>query len=736
MSTAAAPPKIGDDFDFNAATKAVRDSTLDLDSAAKALLSRLSLQERLGLLDGDQDFWSGLYGMSTTGYNRTPYIHGEVKRLGIPGVRFADGPRGCVMGKSTAFPVPMARGASWDVSLEERVGRAIGRECKAQDANFFGGVCVNLPRHPAWGRIQETYGEDPVILGEMGAALTRGIQENVMACVKHYALNSMENARFHVDVKIDEAVLHEVYLAHFRRIVEEGVASVMSSYNSVRGEFAGQNKELLLDILRDQWGFKGFVISDFMFGLRDPALSLRNGLDIEAPFRQQRAWKLETAYNNGEVGDIHIERAGTNILRRVIEDEVVRGDAKPQPDVVFSEEHRQLAREASVKSMVLLKNDEVDGTPALPLKSNISNIAVVGRLANSTDTGDKGSSAVRCPEVVSPYQGLKKALPQAIVTLEESEDPEKVKAAAGAADVTVVVVGYNFEDEGEFNVPAFETNPAVNSVLPPSDGSEESKWVFEQWTVPKEKKKENHAVATGGDRTSLRLRPQDVEVIKAAVEANPRTIVSIVAAGAVITEEWKNLPPAIVLSWYSGCEGGHALADLLLGKVNFSGRLPFSIPTTEEHLPHFDKDAAEIEYDRWFGQRLLDRLDVKAAYPLGFGLSYTSFTVSDLEFEKSKDNPEELVARVNVSNTGSRAGRYVAQVYGVVEVSDWPKRSLLGFQTVDLDAGEQTKVEIHVSTRPLQRWNLGSWELVSKTVEVEVGGSSGDAESLRTVVEL
>ncbi|KAJ3467646.1 hypothetical protein MRS44_005210 [Fusarium solani] len=704
MPTTVAPSKIDDDFDFNAATKAVRDGALDLDSAAKTLLSRLDLQERLGLLDGDQDFWPGLYGMSTTGYNRTPYIHGEVKRLGIPGVRFADGPRGCVMGNSTAFPVPMARGASWDVSLEERVGRAIGRECKAQDANFFGGVCVNIPRHPAWGRIQETYGEDPVILGEMGAALTRGIQENVMACVKHYALNSMENARFHVDVKVDEAVLHEVYLAHFRRIVEEGVASVMSSYNSVRGEFAGQNKELLLDILRDQWDFKGFVISDFMFGLRDPALSLRNGLDIEAPFRQQRAWKLEAAYNNGEIDDSHIERAGTNILRRVIEDQVARGNAKLQPDVVFSEEHRQLAREASVKSMVLLKNDEVNGTPALPLKSNISKIAVVGRLANSTDTGDKGSSAVRCPEVVSPYQGLKQALPQADVTLEESEDPEKVKAAAGAADATVVVVGYNFEDEGEFNVPAFETNPAVNSVLPPSDGSEESKW--------------------------------DVEVIKAAVEANPRTIVSIVAAGAVITEEWKNLPLAIALSWYSGCEGGHALADLLLGKVNFSGRLPFSIPTTEKHLPHFDKDAAEIEYDRWFGQRLLDRLDVKAAYPLGFGLSYTSFAVSDLEVEKSKDNPEELAVRVNVSNTGSRAGRYIAQVYGVVEVSDWPKRSLLGFQAVDLDAGEQKKVEIRASARPLQRWKLGSWELVSKTVEVEVGGSSGDAESVRIVIEL
>lgn len=729
------------DFGFPAAVEAVRNGTMDLDAATAALLSHLTAEERLWLLDGDEDFWPSLYKLNTVGYNCKPYVHGELPRLGIPGVRFADGPRGCVMGESTAFPVAMARGASWDVDLEERVGRAIGRECKAQGANFFGGVCVNLPRHPAWGRIQETYGEDPITLGEMGAALTRGVQENVMACVKHYALNSMENARFQVDVKVADDVLREVYLAHFQRIVEEGVASVMSSYNSVRGEFAGQNRELLIDILRGEFGFKGFVISDFLFGLRDSALSLKAGLDIEAPFRQQRAARLPDALKDGRISDLDLERAGTAILRKVIEDEVVRGDSKPRMDVVFCEEHRLLAREAAVKSMVLLKNAIMDEVPTLPLSaSTINKVAVVGRLADSKDTGDKGSSAVRCPDVTSTYQGLKTALPEAGVLLEGSDDVEKAKSAAAAADVAVVVVGYDFVDEGEYTAPALEMNPKLKCVIPQHDGSKEADIVYDRLMDPRPKDEDigqdNYGLGTGGDRKSLRLRPEDVEIIKAVTAVNPQTIVSIVAAGAVIIEEWKDLPAAIVLSWYSGCEGGHALADLLLGCENFAGRLPFSIPTSEEHLPSYDIDAFEIEYDRWFGQRLLDRMKVPAAYPLGFGLSYTNFAVSDLKIEKPRQRGDELLVRVRVANTGSRAGRHVAQVYGTVQAPDWPARNLLGFDVTALEAGQEKTVEIRASIRPLQRWSGGSWTLVSDTVEIEVGAFSGDTESVKVSVAL
>ena len=233
------------------------------------LLGRLTTQEKLGLLDGDTPFWEGLAEIRVNGYNRTPIPMGRVERLGIPGLLFSDGPRGVVMGRSTAFPVSMARGATWDRELEERVGAAIGLEGRAQGANFFGGVCINLPRHPAWGRVQETYGEDPLLLGEMGAALVRGVGPNMMAVAKHYALNSMENARFKVDVMADDATLHEVYLAHFRRVVDEGVDGIMTVYNSVNSGWAGKNERLLEGVLRGEWGFEGVTVSDFIWGLHD-----------------------------------------------------------------------------------------------------------------------------------------------------------------------------------------------------------------------------------------------------------------------------------------------------------------------------------------------------------------------------------------------------------------------------------------------------------------------------------
>jgi beta-glucosidase len=226
-------------------------------SAAQRLLGALTDEEKLGLLDGDEPFWPGMPIMMGEGYNLEPIVAGAVDRLGIPGLRFSDGPRGAVIGSSTAFPVPMARGATWDPELEQRVGDAIGGEVRAQGGTFFGGVCINLLRHPAWGRAQETYGEEPLLLGAMGAALTRGAQRHVMACVKHYACNSMENARFTVDVQVDEQTLHEVYLPHFRAVVDAGVVSVMSAYNSVNGQWCGQNRVLLHDILREEWGSTG-----------------------------------------------------------------------------------------------------------------------------------------------------------------------------------------------------------------------------------------------------------------------------------------------------------------------------------------------------------------------------------------------------------------------------------------------------------------------------------------------
>ncbi len=219
-------------------------SSDEIDSIARQVLAKMTLREKIGQMSADTPLLSGGIKMARA-YNTEPLPAGENLRLGIPGIRFSDGPRGVVMYHSTCFPVSMARGASWDTDLEERIGDAIGVEARSQGANFFGGVCINLLRHPAWGRAQETYGEDPYHLGEMGAALVRGVQRHIMACIKHFAANSIERARFKVNVRASERVLREVYLPHFKRCVDEGAASVMSAYNKVNGEYCGHNHRLL-----------------------------------------------------------------------------------------------------------------------------------------------------------------------------------------------------------------------------------------------------------------------------------------------------------------------------------------------------------------------------------------------------------------------------------------------------------------------------------------------------------
>ncbi|MEI8240214.1 MAG: glycoside hydrolase family 3 N-terminal domain-containing protein [Actinomycetota bacterium] len=283
---------------FDDARRAVESGT-SASEAARALVANLSDYEKLWCLDGDAPTWAGLKYLSDDGYHKSVFTGAELERIGFPGIRFSDGPRGAVVGNATAFPVAMARGATWDLDLEERIGDAIGAELRAVGANLTGAVCINLLRHPAWGRAQETYGEDPFHVGEFGAALTRGLQRHVMACMKHFACNSMENARFSVDVQVDDTALHEVFLPHFRRVVDEGVASVMSAYNSVNGEWCGQSHQLLTDVLRDEWGFEGFVISDWILGLRDAGTSVNAGLDIEMPYRMVRQQHLPAAIAAG-----------------------------------------------------------------------------------------------------------------------------------------------------------------------------------------------------------------------------------------------------------------------------------------------------------------------------------------------------------------------------------------------------------------------------------------------------
>jgi len=692
----------------------------DPGAVAQRLLDELTPDERLGLLDGDEPFWPGMPQMMGEGYNLVPIVAGAVDRLGIPGIRFSDGPRGAVIGRSTAFPVPMGRGATWDPELEERIGRAIGAEIRAQGGNFFGGVCVNLLRHPGWGRAQETYGEDPVLLGAMGSALARGAQRHDMACVKHYECNSMENARFTVDVRVDERTLHEVYLPHFRTVVDAGVASVMSAYNAVNGEWCGQNRVLLHDILREEWSFDGFVVSDFIWGLRDPVRSLAAGLDVEMPFAQQRAGALPPALTDGRASWDDVDRAGLRILATQLRFAAAVDADPPEPQVVASPRHRALAREAAARSMVLLRNEPVDGRPLLPLDGGtLRRLTVVGRLADLPNLGDRGSSDVRAPEVVTPLAGLRAALPGAEVT-HVGDDPATATAAAREAEAAVVVVGYTWEDEGEY-VGSFE--PALATLSPPSDDPAALDDLARAWDAGPQ--------AVGGDRDSLRLRPEHEDLVRAVAAANPRTVVVLMAGSAVVVEAWRGRVPAILVAWYPGMEGGAALADVLLGAAEPGGRLPFAVPTDESHLPPFDKTATTVVYDRWFGQRLLDREGNPPAFPLGFGLGYTAFALSGLAVQEGHDH---LDVRVTVTNTGPRAGRHVVQVYAV---PDDRGRVLLGFAGARLDSGEHREVGIHAGLGPLAtREGPGRWRLRDGAYRIEVGSYAGDAAALTETVQL
>jgi beta-glucosidase len=713
--------------EFDAAVAAVRSGADPVAEAAK-LYAELTEDERLGLLDGDAPFWEGLGELNRTRYGSRPYVHGAVPRLGIPGIRFIDGPRGCVVGAGTAFPVSMARGATWDPALEERVGEAIGAEVRAQGGNFFGGVCINLPRHPAWGRAQETYGDDPLHLGEFGAALARGARAHVMACAKHYALNSMENARFQVDVRIDEGALHEVYLPHFKRVADEGVAGIMSAYNSVNGTWAGQNEYLLTEVLRNQWGWDGITVSDFIFGLRDAAASLNAGLDLEEPFAQQRATHLRDQIGRGETSWEMVQRSGLRLIAAQLRYYAARTAAEPGASVVACDAHRALAREVAGRAMVLLKNEPA----VLPLDpGTVTSIAVIGRLADAGNMGDFGSSRVYPPAHVTPLAGIRAAFPGRQIRVVDQDDPGAAAEAARESDVAIVIAGYDARDEGEYTDPEGMSRPELLALFPPLPAGT-------PLPSPADAAAGIGAGRYGGDRTRLTLRPADEEIIRAVARANPRTVVCVVAAGAVLMEAWRHEVPAIVMMWYAGMEGGHALADVLTGARNPSGRLPFSIPAGSEHLPFFDRDATSITYDRLHGQRLLDSLGVPAAYPHGFGLSYTTFAIEGAVLGTSRGSGIPVTARVR--NTGPRDGWHVVQVYGHrTEGERAGESALAGFAAAFVAAGETAEVTVNCSLDPLAIWNPRTRRLdppAGTTIVLQAGAHAHDPGAVRVEVAL
>ncbi len=702
-----------------------------LQARALALLAQLSTAEKLALLDGDTPFWAGLLDIAARdASHRHPWPAAQVPRLGLGGLQFVDGPRGvCLEGGATTFPVPIARGACWDRQLEERIGEAMALEARSFGANWVAAVCVNLLRHPGWGRAQETYGEDPVHVGELGAACTRGLQRHALACVKHFALNSIDSSRFLVDVRASPRVLDELYLPQFRACVEAGAASVMSAYNRVNGIWCGQHPELLDGILRGRWGFTGFVVTDFIFGVRDGVAALLAGQDLEMPFRMVFEGVLADALADGRLPRERVDAAALRLLRAQL---ALPAGAYPA-SLRRCAAHLQLARQAASGSIVLLRNEG----PVLPF-SGLSSLAVVGRLAAQPNLGDRGSSDTRPPPgaVVTPLDGLRAAAPQLAITHVDGDDPAAAATAAAGCEAAVVVVGLDWRLEGEHIHPG-DIAPILRQIPPPDLlqspallrrlGRRRLRRLWQPaaeliaWITGHATPRQGGDFASG-DRTDLRLPPRQVALIRAVAAANPRTVLVLMGGGAVLMEAWRQAVPAILLLWYPGEQGGHALADVLLGRVSPSGRLPFTLPEGPEQLPPFEPRATEVVYDLWHGYRRLGRDGERAAYPFGFGLSYSRFQLSDPRVSLPRDLNGELqgeaggaggegdaapaagvLVAVTLHNRGPMAAAEVVQVYleppglGL----ERPPRTLVGFERVELAAGASRRLQLSIALRRL-----------------------------------
>jgi beta-glucosidase len=683
----------------------------EIKTAVEAVLEAATLAEKVAMMSGKG--FRALFKASGRTWGADPYPAGSgCERLGVEPIYFTDGPRGVARGSSTCFPCTMARGASFDPQLEYRIGEVMGIEARAQDCTLSGAVCVNLLRHPAWGRAQETYGEDPFHLGEMGTGLATGIQaHNVMATVKHFALNSMENARFKVDIQVDERTLREVYLPHFKRIIDAGCATVMSAYNKMNGEYCGQNRELLTTILRQEWGFEGFVHSDWVRGVYR-AYGASAGLDVENPepvvFGEQLVKAVETHQIEAQVIDTACRRILTTQYRFAAAEDPLETYTT---DLVACDRHRALALEAAEKSAVLLTNKNT-----LPLNPGaISKLAVLGRLAGLKNTGDNGSSRVKPPYVVTALEGLSDYLVgRASLIVGDEGDLDQARLAAQEADAVVVVVGYTAVEEGEY--------------IPGDIGLEG----FDANKPAEESKPQRGAV--GGDRDDLGLPAAQIALIEAACATGKPVVVVVVAGSAVMMSAWADKPGAILQTFYSGMEGGNALARLLFGDVSPSGKLPFSVPQSEADFPSFDKNADTAIYGPLHGYTLLDAQGKAPAFAFGHGLSYASFAYRGLKVRRTA---QALEISIGVTNTSAIDADTVVQLYVGFpgKAAPRPVKLLRGFQRLSVKAGATQIARLTVPLDTLRWWNpeTRSWTLETGDHQILVGGSS-NLKDLNTVV--
>lgn len=696
---------------------------------AQELLLKLNLDEKIAMIHG-----AGLF--------RT----GEVKRLGIPSLHMSDGPMGVRMefaddawmpaGNTEDYvsylPSNSAITATFSKECAYESGKVLGEEARGRGKDVILAPGINIKRSPLNGRNFEYMSEDPYLTAEQCVPLIQGIQESdVAACVKHYAVNSQETERLWVDVKVSERALREIYLPAFKAAVSRGKSlSLMGAYNLVRGQHCCESKLLLNQILREEWGYDGVVVSDWGAVHRTKETA-ESGLDIEMSVTSNfdeyfLADPLKEAIEKGEVSEKDVDEKVRHILGMMFELNMFEEDRKS--GCYNTPEHRQKVLETARESIVLLKNEN----GRLPLKKEkMKKLLVIGQNADKVHSNGGGSAEIKALYEISPLMGLKSQL-------------------GGNCEVKFVK-GYLAEEKGA------QDGNWQESSLENGGGSKKQEENISEKTVAKRKELLEEAVALakeydqvifvgglnhdydleGQDRADMKLPYGQEEVIDAVLAANPETILVFVAGSPVQMGSFADRAKAIVWSFYAGMEGGNALTEVLLGKVNPSGKLPETFPYSHEDCSAHcvgdfaKKDLLEYWEGVYVGYRYYEKNQIPVQFPFGHGLSYTDFEYASLEVEK-EENGAGLIVNVSclVKNTGDMAGKEVLQLYVAAKDSavDRPVKELKGYEKTELKPGETKKVNFALNPESFAYFDeeTGHFRAEAGFYEILIGASLTD----------
>lgn len=664
---------------------------MQLQSEINSLVAQMTLYEKAALCTG------------ASAWTTTP-----VERLGIPQFLCSDGPHGVrrqpdvheMSAKSlpaTCFPTASCLASSWDVDLVGRVGDALAEECIALGVDMLLGPGTNMKRSPLGGRNFEYFSEDPFLAGEMAAGFINGVQgKGVGTSLKHFAVNNQEFQRFTISAEIDERTLREIYLPAFEKAVKQAQPwSVMCAYNKINGVFASELHHTLTEILKDEWGFEGFVVSDWG-AVRDRVASLRGGLDWEMPGPQERhVSELVAAVRAGELDEAVLDESVRRILRIVF-----MARQTPKTGSFDLDAHHSLAQSAASEGMVLLKNNGI-----LPLKAH-QHIAVIGHAAAEAHFQGGGSSFINPTRVAVPFKELKARAPETEFTYAEgypadnSFRPEMIEQAvqqAKGADAAILYIA-----------------------------------------LPKFKESE------GYDRTDLDLTDQQVALIKAVSAVQPETVVVLNNGAPVVMSEWLGGVSAVLEAYMMGQAGGAAIADVLYGRVNPSGKLAETFPLRLADTPaliNWPGSAGKVKYGEglFIGYRYYDFRKLDVLFPFGHGLSYTTFEYGNLRLSKEVfTDVEGVTVSLDVTNTGAVAGKEVVQVYVHDHAStlERPEKELKGFAKVLLQPGETRTISIPLDFRAFAFYHPGykQWVAEDGGFDILVGASSADIRLRASVV--